>query len=87
MRWFIAALIFVLPWTSPEPIKPQTMQYWATGGSVEASIVAPDGKSGEIHVEAPRACLSMEVRVENIAGEIIHVQQTLRDGCYRVYVP
>jgi hypothetical protein len=74
-------------WSSPRPVDPTTVQVVVTGGTLTRSVTYLGGSSGEVWIDAPRECATIEWRAKTTDGVGLRTVKAWVDDCDKFYVP
>lgn len=74
-------------WSSPRPVDPASVQVVVTGGALNRSVTALGGLSGEVWIDAPRECATIEWSAKTTDGVGLRTVRAWYDGCDKFYIP
>ena len=80
-------IVLFIWWTSPRPVNPDTQHVIVTSGTLQSMTVSDDGRSGQIWINAPRECATIDWSARTMGGTYLHTIRSWRDGCDKFYVP
>lgn len=83
----IILIALFLSWSSPRPIDPATVQITVTGGTLNRTVLFLGNSSGEVWIDAPIECATIDWRAKTPDGTTLHTVQSWRDGCKKFYLP
>ncbi len=83
----IILIALFLWWASPRPIDPATIQVTVTGGVLTRTPTALGGLSGEVWIDAPSECATIEWTAKTTDGIGLRTYHAWWDGCNKFYLP